>query len=179
MKNKKLQVFVVALFMLTAFLIPSMNSRWFAPLQALTATPQLYNPNVFPEMMVGCNQSGSDYAVLGYRNTGNLSMPGWEEVDAWGIHNVTGNRARASPCFGDLDGDGLLDMLVSNAINVPGMGYKNVGNNTNPVWQRCSAWDVPSLGGYEQNPALADVDGDGLLDLCVGNMLPPPHSLLL
>jgi parallel beta-helix repeat protein len=44
MKNKKLQVFVVTLLMLTAFLIPSMNSRWFAPLQALNATP-VHNVN--------------------------------------------------------------------------------------------------------------------------------------
>jgi hypothetical protein len=123
------------------------------------------------DMMAGCYESNGDYAVLGYRGIGDLSMPEWEEVDAWTIHNVTGDRARASPCFADLDDDGDYDLLISNAINVPPMGYKNIGNRTDPVWQRWSGWDVPSLGGYEQNPDLADLDNDGDYDLVIGNEL--------
>lgn len=130
-------------------------------------------PKAGVDMMVGCQDldSGGLGDVLGYRNNGSLANPSWERKSAWDINGIVGDRLRASPCFADLDDDGDYDLLISNAINVPAMGYKNVGNRTNPIWQRCSSWDVPSLGGYEQNPALADLDNDGDYDLCVGTEL--------
>jgi len=127
--------------------------------------------------MVGCLETGPGrYAVLGYKASKPLPSPEWEMVNAWAIQNVTGDRSRASPAICDLDGDGDYDLLISNAMKVPPMGYKNIGNRTHPLWQRCSSWDVPSLGGYEQNPALADLDSDGDYDLCVAGTYIEGHD---
>ncbi len=125
----------------------------------------------FEEIVIGCFQGDGDCAVMGYKASQQSTVPRWEEVAAWTIHNITGTRDRASPTAADLDNDGDYDLLISNAIDVPPMGYRNVGNRTHPVWQRCTAWDVPSLGSYEQNPDLADLDNDGDPDLCVAG----PH----
>lgn len=120
------------------------------------------------DMMVGCYEYDGDYAVLGYRNVGSSTKPEWARADVWDVHNVTGDRPRASPCFADLDDDGDYDLLISNARQVSPMGYRNVGNRSCPIWEQHSAWDVPNLNGYEQNPDLTDLDNDGDYDLCVG-----------
>jgi len=85
----------------------------------------------------------------------------------------------AAPAFGDLDGDGLLDMLVGNhADNVNGLYraalayYCNVGTRTRPVFRLVTA-DYLGLAGTRVGsnqfvglkPVLVDLNRDGALDL--------------
>ncbi|MBC6991061.1 T9SS type A sorting domain-containing protein [Hymenobacter sp. BT491] len=81
----------------------------------------------------------------------------------------------AVPTFGDLDGDGLQDMLVgsTNRTNAGGFYraalafYRNTGTATTPVFQRQS---TDYLGFVARKyaalkPVLVDLNGDGALDL--------------
>jgi hypothetical protein len=78
------------------------------------------------------------------------------------------------PLLTDYDGDGYLDMLLGNkAGNIVlytqsaanSATFRKVGNLTT---NGSTAISLGSIGGYAA-PAITDIDGDGLLDLFVGN----------
>ena len=83
----------------------------------------------------------------------------------------------AAPTFGDLDGDGLADMLVGNYADRVGTAYRaalayyrNVGTRTRPVFKLMSR---DYLGLSAQNltalkPVLVDLNRDGAPDLAYG-----------
>ena len=80
----------------------------------------------------------------------------------------------AAPAFGDLDGDGLKDMLVANhADRVNGRyratlsHYRNVGTATRPIFRlETSDYLGLSAGNFtEMRPVLVDLNRDGKLDL--------------
>jgi len=122
-------------------------------------------PNGDFDMLVGSVNN----TVIGYRNIGDSRDQEWARESTWDIPDVPGDRDRASPTVGDLDNDGDYDLLISNAMNVPPMGYKNIGNMTHPIWERCPGWDVPNTGSYEQDAFLVDLDNDGDLDVLVSD----------
>ena len=80
---------------------------------------------------------------------------------------AVGLESRVS--LGDLDGDGDLDALVSDATGV--MTYfENTGSATAPAYVQVGGstpFGLPDTGSFSA-PALGDLDGDGDLDLLVG-----------
>jgi hypothetical protein len=95
--------------------------------------------------------------VLVLDQTGSV-LPGWP-VDL-------GPYVGGPPAFGDLDGDGLLEMVIGQGTAVHALNY----NGT-----EMPGWPVrPRLADYPGNPrptsaaAIADVDGDGRLDVVAG-----------
>ncbi|OQY40253.1 MAG: hypothetical protein B6229_02205 [Spirochaetaceae bacterium 4572_7] len=74
----------------------------------------------------------------------------------------------SKPIFTDLDGDDLLDMLIGGddgTIN----HYKQeelYSSSFILITENFSSIDV----GYNSRPAIIDLDGDGLLDLLIGNI---------
>ncbi|MBS3782096.1 MAG: VCBS repeat-containing protein [Candidatus Thermoplasmatota archaeon] len=74
--------------------------------------------------------------------------------------------SHSNPTMGDLDGDGLVDMLVGN-----GEGeiyrYTNVGTETAPIWREDGMILEIDVEG-PANPTLGDLTGNGELDLVVG-----------
>ena len=83
----------------------------------------------------------------------------------------------AAPTFGDLDGDGLPDMLVGNHADRVGTAYRaalayyrNVGTRARPVFKLMSS-DYLSLSAQSLEalkPVLVDLNRDGALDLAYG-----------
>lgn len=102
-----------------------------------------------------------------YENTGTTSAPVWTENTAWKTGLTLSGNGRYSAGLGDLDGDGLLDMMIYD-FRGEGWAYRNVGTATDPAWSHTSAFDGVTLNSAV-SVALADMDGDGLADMAVGN----------
>jgi hypothetical protein len=83
-----------------------------------------------------------------------------------GLTNTTLHYA--APALGDLDGDGLVDVVVG-LENGSLVFYRNIGTETNPVWVLDTSYlDNVSVGGYAA-PFIYDMNGDGVKDLVVGS----------
>ena len=74
-----------------------------------------------------------------------------------------------SLALGDLDGDGDLDLFVGNShLGEQNHMYLNDGTGT---FTDVTANRVPTRDDWTSSLALGDVDGDGDLDLVVGNAI--------
>jgi len=73
----------------------------------------------------------------------------------------TGAPVNSSPVLGDLDGDGVLEIVVGS------------DNNKVYAWKPdgtlMPGWPVTTGDSVRSSPALADIDGDGRLDVIVGS----------
>jgi hypothetical protein len=72
-----------------------------------------------------------------------------------------------APVFGDLDDDGDLD-LVLGSWRADVALYRNAGSRTRPDFVPADSALVTLTRGSNSTPALVDIDGDGDLDLFVG-----------
>jgi hypothetical protein len=75
--------------------------------------------------------------------------------------------SNTTPTLGDLDGDGDLDLLVGEASGSLNF-YRNDGSRTAPAFALVSETFEDIKVGRRSAPHLADLDGDGDLDLLVG-----------
>lgn len=100
-----------------------------------------------------------------YRNTGTPAEPRFEETGSLLVDLTRGSHA--TPALGDADGDGDLDLLVGESSGELNM-YENEGTSKEPRFVLVSDTFQGIDAGRRSNPALADLDGDGALDLILG-----------
>lgn len=72
-----------------------------------------------------------------------------------------------APALADLNGDGLLDMLLGT-WNDHVLYFRNAGSASDPSWVQDTTRTVRLTRGSNSTPAIVDIDADGDLDLFVG-----------
>jgi hypothetical protein len=114
-------------------------------------------------------------ANLLYRNDGNLVFT--EVASAAGVA-WTGpssqNYRHSGPVFGDLDGDGDLDLFLGGLFGDPARVYKNNGETMGPrtftdVSASAGFEALPGIARHTMSAALGDYDLDGDLDLLLSH----------
>ncbi len=101
---------------------------------------------------------------------------GWTDATITVPYYVVGggHNEDAGTRFGDVNGDGLLDIVVSNNF-YPNPVVKQVWlNQGNGTWSQATGWTIPvpftdCCGPTPLQAELADVNGDGLADIVFSN----------
>ena len=81
---------------------------------------------------------------------------------------------------GDYDNDGLVDLFVVRGDVGPNLLYRNLGNNTfeDRAGQAGVAFTRSATENYKHSgPGFADMDGDGHIDLFIGNIEGDPAKI--
>lgn len=113
-----------------------------------------------------------------FENTGTTTSPIFtQRTGAANPFNGIDVGSYSAPAFGDLDGDGDLD-LVSGAQPGTLLYYRNTGTTSSPAFTAQTGAANPFNGADVGNfsiPTFGDIDGDGDLDLVSGDTIGKIH----
>ena len=98
-----------------------------------------------------------------FENVGSAQTPSFRERERIELFTMY----HYAPAMGDLDDDGDLDMLVGTWNKGVAL-YMNEGSGQEPNFVLADTTLVKLTRGSNSTPALTDVDGDGDLDLFIG-----------
>ncbi len=107
--------------------------------------------------------SGRPAPLYLFRNIGTAQAPRYAPAEVLRL----GEAYNLAPALGDLDGDGDLD-LVLGTWNQDVLCFRNEGTPREPRWVQDPAGTIRPPRISHSTPVLADLDGDGDLDLLLG-----------
>ncbi len=102
--------------------------------------------------------------LVHFRNVGNARTPKFE-LASERLDDIKVGR-RSTPTIVDVDGDGLLDLVIGHEDRGPLVVARNVGTRKAPKFTVVDPLPMPMPPITA--PTVADVDGDGVADLVVG-----------
>jgi hypothetical protein len=105
----------------------------------------------------------STASLLYFRNDGTPGSPSFSLADTV----VLDPAYHYAPALGDLDNDGDLDLMLGT-WNRDVAFYRNTGSRTSPRFERDTTVSLDIERAGNATPVLVDFDGDGDLDLLVG-----------
>lgn len=116
------------------------------------------------------NENSKESTIAWYKNTGTASTPVYTFID-YDFLNLSNQSygLRLVPTFGDINGDGKIDLFIGNEFGTL-VYYEGTGSNFIDPIQNFEDVDgnIIDVGQYS-HPQLFDLDGDNLLDLVIGN----------
>ena len=133
-----------------------------------------YNNDSLPDLVMGSNgvydSISKTFAaqIYLYKNSGAKNAAQFRLVSRDWMQLFSLHQRMLSPCFGDLNGDGLPDMLCGTDSGKI-LFFKNNGWSASPQFSLQSMFYQNIFVGSVSTPQLIDLNNDGLLDLICGN----------
>jgi hypothetical protein len=120
------------------------------------------------EIIVGGDRSNNGFLVCGVSSNGgvvHVFLPTGQELTGW--PRCVDQVVYSSPAVGDIDGDGVPEIIVGGGTFFSGAGVGHKVYAFHIDGSTVAGWPVATSGNslWPNSAALADLDGDSVLDV--------------